>query len=70
MNRVGRNLDTRMASRHQNGSPFSAHAQRADDGAHGALKERPLKSITVTELAELADVNRATFYALPGRTTC
>ena len=26
------------------------------------LKERPLKSITVTELAELADVNRATFY--------
>ena len=26
------------------------------------LKERPLKSITVTQLAELADVNRATFY--------
>ena len=26
------------------------------------LKERPLKSIPVTELAELADVNRATFY--------
>ena len=26
------------------------------------LKERPLKSISVTELAELADVNRATFY--------
>lgn len=32
------------------------------DALMSLLKEKPLQSITVTELTELADVNRATFY--------
>lgn len=36
--------------------------QRMNDALGALLLEKPLKSITVREIAELADINRGTFY--------